>query len=33
MPFKLVQLAVLLLFVVLGIFSTFRFRQERLRPA
>ena len=33
MPFKLVQLAVLLLFVVLGIFSTIRFRQEQLRPA
>jgi hypothetical protein len=33
MPFKLVQLGVLLLFVVLGIFSTIRFRQEQLRPA
>jgi hypothetical protein len=33
MPFKLTQLVVLLLFVVLGVFSTIRFRQEQLRPA
>ena len=33
MPFKLVQLAVLLLFIVLGIFSTIRFRRQQFRPA